>query len=50
MKKELKWLLMHTVRQCFPTRVPQNIVRGSARNRGIINKNFEIPRKIPNIP
>ena len=32
---------------CFPTRVPQNIVRGSTRNCGI--NNFEISLKIPNI-
>jgi hypothetical protein len=41
--------------QCFPTKVLRNVrvpknVRGSAGNRGIKNKNFETPRKIPDIP
>jgi hypothetical protein len=40
-----------TVEHCFPTRVSQNVVRGSARNHGgEKNKNDDIPRKIPNIP
>jgi hypothetical protein len=33
--------------QCLPTRVAQNIVRGSARNRGMYFKTWEITRKIP---
>jgi len=37
------------VRQLFPTRFPQNIVRGSTWSRGI-ETNFEKRRIIPNAP
>ena len=30
-----------------PSRVPQSIIRVSARNRGINRQSFDIPRKIP---
>jgi hypothetical protein len=35
LKKYLKVLAAHWIERCFPTRVPQTIVRGSARNRGL---------------
>ena len=34
----------------FFRRVPQNIVRGSERSRGVINNHSEMPRKFPRIP
>ena len=41
--------LLQPCGQCFLTSVPRNVVKGSTRNHAE-NKNFKIPRKIPNIP
>jgi hypothetical protein len=46
--REQKRLNTTALEQCSPTRVPQNIVRGSSRNRGIYVENIaELYIKFP---
>lgn len=48
--QQVTHLMSEIVTQCFPTRIPQNIVRVSTTSREKNKPNSEILRKIRNIP